>query len=648
MIKKKFYITTPIYYPNAEPHIGSLYTTVLADVISRYQQILGKDVFFLTGTDEHGQKIQETALKAEKSPKSFVDSIIPIFKDTFNAFHIKYSLFMRTTNEDHILVVQKWIHKMIEREHIYKSFYEGWYLSVSESFIQEKDILERDIDGTPLCSISKKRAEWIREEAYFFKLSEFEKPLLDFLDKNPDWIIPFERKNEVVEFIKSGLKDLCISRSKKQLSWGIPFPGDNDFVVYVWADALNNYITGAGYLLDEKKFNEIWPADIQLIGKDILRFHAIFWPAFLMASDLPLPKHLLTHGWILVNNQKMSKSLGNVVNPMDLLNKYGVDRVRYYLTKYIPITQDGSFSDLDLEEKTDHDLSNTFGNLIQRIITLSIKNEYTVVSLEYPLSVKASKIFEESLLMVKEFKKEMDRCYFHIAYTRLMEFLYKVNSYVNDTEPWKVFKNDIEEFKEIVGVCLNSIYTSAVLLSPILVEQLSSVFSQLGIKENNLSIDDILVWNKIFYINNPVIIYPSIIQKKEKNIIKTEKNKMEEKEVKKIINETKEITIDDFTKIEIRVGYILAVEDIQKSDKLYKLTVDFGSEYGKRIICSGVKEYFNKEDILGKKTAFVYNLQKKTLRGVDSQGMILMATNSEKKPTIVQIDISVELGTLLK
>jgi methionyl-tRNA synthetase len=636
---KKFYITTPIYYPNAEPHIGSVYTTLLADVISRFQKLQGNDVFFLTGTDEHGQKIQEAALNKNITPKALVDSIASIFEDTFKHYKLDYSLFMRTTNEDHIKGVQEWIRILIKKGFIYKATYEGWYLTSSESFIAEKDIEERNAEGIPLCPISKKPAQWLQEDAYFFKLSLFEEKLLQFYDNNKDWIIPKERTNEIIEFVKGGLKDLCISRNKKQLSWGIPWPEDDNFVVYVWADALNNYITGIGYPFNMDLLNTIWPADVQLIGKDIFRFHAIYWPAFLMALELPLPKHLLTHGWIMVDNQKMSKSLGNVINPLELINKYGLDRVRYYLTRYMVITQDSSFSYADLEEKTTADLQNTFGNLVQRIVTLALKNGMNVVKpIDHYIIHETNEIKKQSDYMVAQFKMYMEKYEFHMAFQSIMTFLYKVNGYVNMQEPWKKSKTDPEEFKEIITICIHSIMNAAVFLSTVIPSTYKDLLS--FVVGTNVELENIINWNVQYILKEPHILFPTLEKPKEEII---------DQHIKKEIPvmESNMISIDELMKIEIRVGKIINVEDIAKSDKLYKLTVDFGN-YGTRTICSGIKMDFSKEELLNKMCPFAYNLAQRKLMGIESCGMIMMAQNPQGKPTIVMIDPSVEPGTQLK
>ena len=383
MNQEKFYVTTPIYYVTAKPHLGSLYSTLLADVVARWNKLKGKRTFFLTGTDEYGQKVALQAEKAGKQPQEFVDSFIPAYKELWADYEIVYNHFIRTTDEDHVKAVQQWITMLIAKGDIYKAFYEGWYCTHCETFVTEKEIDPQGVygaDSGPACPSCARPTKAVSEETYFFRLSAYQDKLLKFYKENPTFVVPKERLNEVINFVESGLKDLSISRTT--ISWGIPFPGDAKHVTYVWADALNNYITGIGYgnQLREKDFHQWWPADLHILGKDIIRFHAIFWPAFLMASGLPLPKQLLVHGWITVDNQKMSKSFGNVIDPVELLQKYGADQVRYYLVRQMAVNQDGNFSITDLEQRITADLANDLGNLLNRMTALAEKFDAMVIN----------------------------------------------------------------------------------------------------------------------------------------------------------------------------------------------------------------------------------------------------------------------------
>ena len=392
MSKNKFYVTTPIYYVNAAPHLGSLYSTLLADVAARYHRLMGKKVFFLTGTDEHGQKIAESAKKVAKNPKEFVDQFIPVYENMWKMYNIEYTKFIRTTDSYHVQSVQAWLSKLIEQGDIYKGVYTGWYCTPCETFVTEKDQVADAKEVT--CPTCLRPCNEISEECYYFKLSAYQDRLLEFLQNNPDFITPKERANEVISFVKEGLKDLSISRTT--VSWGIPFPGDSKHVTYVWADALNNYITAVGYGTDEQQLHQWWPADLQILGKDILRFHAIYWPAFLMASGLAMPKKLLVHGWIKIGEQKMSKSLGNAVDPKNLADHYGVDQIRYYLTSKMAITQDSQFSVADIEQCINSELADDLGNLLNRCSTLAEKFNYTKIQAPEQWSKQSLELQKES------------------------------------------------------------------------------------------------------------------------------------------------------------------------------------------------------------------------------------------------------------
>jgi methionyl-tRNA synthetase len=483
MSKKNFYITTPLYYPNSKPHIGTLYPTVISDVFSRLMQLYGKNVVFTTGLDEHGQKIQEAAERLEKSPQEFVDEKAVIFKNEWSKWDIEYTAFARTTSESHIKAVQNWIRKLRNDGMIYKAEYEGWYSVSSEEFINERDIAERTSDGIPICPISGKTAIRLKQEAYFFKLSVYQEKLLAFYKKYPNWILPSERAEEVISFVKSGLKDLCISRSKENLQWGIPFPDDDKHVVYVWADALNGYMTSIGYGQEnnEDYFDNTWPADIHVIGKEIVRFHAVYWPAFLIAGGLKLPKSLLVHGWILFDDAKMSKSLGNIVSPEELIKEYGVDKSRYYLIRHIPATRDSSFSFDDFTEKTNAELCNSLGNLVQRILSLIAKVGDPSVSCAF-LSKREKELYESSLKMIEEFEKYVLQRMLHLAYASVWKYINEINAYIHETEPWKLVEKH-SEFNRAASAVLHAIYQIGILVWPVMPKTAEKMFDYIGIFE---------------------------------------------------------------------------------------------------------------------------------------------------------------------
>jgi methionyl-tRNA synthetase len=638
--KNKFYVTTPIYYVTAKPHLGSLYSTILADVAARWNKLQGKKVFFLTGTDEHGQKIAEAAQKAEKSPQEFVDSFIDPYKDMWHRYHIEYNHFIRTTDEYHVKAVQHWIEFLLRKGDIYKSLYQGWYCTPCETFVTEKDIVS---DTTsPACSSCGRPTHQVSEETYFFRLSAYQDKLLQFYQQHPSFIMPKERLTEVVNFVKSGLRDLSISRTT--VTWGIPFPGDSKHVTYVWADALNNYITAVGYGQPgrEQEFNFWWPADLHILGKDIVRFHAIYWPAFLMALDLPLPKHLLVHGWITVNKQKMSKSFGNVVDPEQLLHLYGADQVRYYLVRQMAINQDGDFSDHDLQERITADLANDLGNLLNRMVTLAIKHQQ--VELQAPISWCAKSLIlqQEYYDMIHELQEHMHNYMYHLALAHIWKFIKHVNAYFHAMEPWKLPKDHKAQFGEIVSATAHSLYAIAIALWPVMPVKMEQLLRSLGhqihLGDNIIAKLESLSWHMSFnfQVTGPLFIKPEPIQ--ESMDIKTQ-------EVVPI--QSPSITIDDFTKVELVVGTIEQAQQVPKSNKLLHLQVNFGN-YGMRQILSGIKQSYNPEELIGTQAVFVFNLEPRLMMGLESRGMLLTAEDRDGKVKIIMPSASVPNGTKLR
>lgn len=627
-------MTTPIYYATATPHLGTLYSTVLADIAARWNKIQGKDVFFLTGTDEFGQKVAQAAEKVNKDPKVFVDQFIPAYKALWKKYEIDYSHFIRTTDDYHVKAIQKWLGDLEQKGDIYKGAYEGWYCTPCETYLTEKDFEE----GTknPACVSCERSTQWVSEPCYFFKLSAYQDRLLKFYEDNPNFITPKERFAEVISFVKGGLQDLSISRTT--LSWGVPFPNDKDHVTYVWADALNNYITGIGYGQEgkEEQFKKWWPADMQVLGKDIVRFHAIFWPAFLMASDLPLPKQLLVHGWIKMGDHKMSKSRGNSVDPQELYKEYGPDSVRYYLARQLSIAQDGQFTVADLEQKITSDLANDLGNLLQRMVSLASKNQVTEVTSGQWRDEEID-LQEHAREMIDAFKREMERGYYHMALSHLWKFVNGVNAYFHACEPWKLAKTDQEKFMTVLSATCHSLKIIATMLWPVMPEKTEELFKRLGytFEINGDKVSELIEgkWNKNFKLQTGDALF-----------VKPEPKQQEEPATQK----ESYINIEDFIKVDLRVGTIKECEIVEKSDRLLKSQVDLGPELGIRQIFSGIKEWYKPEELIGKQVIVVANLKPRKMMGEESQGMITLADGDNGKPTLISPVIPLPNGAKLK
>ena len=640
MSKNKFYVTTPIYYVTAAPHLGSLYSTLLADVSARYHKLAGKDVYFLTGTDEHGQKVAEAAQATGKNPKDFADGFIDAYKSVWSRYKIDYNNFIRTTDQYHVKAVQSWISKLIETGDIYKGSYTGWYCTPCESFVTEKDSKETVEEGQALiCPDCSRSTTEVSEDCYFFKLSAYQDRLLEFYEKNPNFITPKERMAEVVSFVKSGLKDLSISRTT--ISWGIPFPGDDKHVTYVWADALNNYITAIGYG-DEKRHNEFakwWPADLQIMGKDIARFHAIYWPAFLMASELAMPKKLLVHGWIQIADKKMSKSLGNAVDPVKLADEYGVDEIRYYLTRKMAITQDSEFKFEDIEQSVNSELANAFGNLVNRMSTLAIKNECQDLKAPEKWSEKSQALQKQCQLMVEEVWNLVEQGMSYRAVARVWDYINLVNAYFHDHEPWKLVKKDKDLFVEVLSATAHSLKNIGILLWPIMPEKMEKMLASLGCtfdpSENYIEGMKDMSWNSSFLIQKIAALFQKteikktdIVENDNKKSQKPQKTEKSEKDKNEYVG------FEDFMKLDIRVGKILECQEVEGSKKLLRSQVDFG-QLGKKQILSGIKEDYNADQMIGKSGIFIVNLKPRKIMGFASEGMMLFAINDKNSCTII-------------
>jgi len=612
---KNIYITTPIYYVNDVAHIGHAYTTIIADMLARYSRLVGYNTFFLTGTDEHGQKIATSAQQRGKTPQEYANEVSGKFKSLWDHFDISYDKFIRTTDEDHKAGVQKAFLKMYEKGDIYKGNYEGHYCVSCETFFTQKQLI--DDEGCPDCG---KPTSIIKEESYFFKLSAYEDKLLALYENNPEFILPKSKAKEIINFVKGGLDDLSISRTS--FDWGVKLPkelNDDKHVMYVWLDALLNYITALGYGSDEKNM-EFWPAKVHLVGKDILRFHAIFWPAFLMSLDLPLPDHIAAHGWWTRDGQKMSKSKGNVVDPKEVADTYGLDAFRYFMLREVPFGQDGDFSKKALIDRINSDLGNDFGNLLNRISGMSGKY------FDFKLTSKdVLKYHKKELDEVDTILANAQELIYSMQLNRYLEDIWKVlfiaNKAIGDYEPWAMMKNSKEEeAMALVALIANIMARVSLLLDSVMPQKVSQIALSLGIKINTDTFNKLIVNKEILddiTITKVDAIFPRIEVEKEQ-----EKQQVKEKE--KIEESDNLITIDQFFQTELKIGTIIEAVEVPKSKKLLKLQVDLG-EGTPRQILAGIKEFYSAESLVGTQACVVANLKPAKLMGLKSEGMLLAA-----------------------
>jgi len=630
----KNYITTPIYYVNGEAHIGHAYTTFIADTLARHSRLIGNETYFLTGTDEHGQKIEEAAKKLEKPTQQFADEISATFRDLWDEFDISYDQFIRTTDAEHKKGVQAAFLKMYENGDIYKDFYEGNYCVSCETFFPESQLM----DGG-CCPDCGRATTILKEESYFFRLSKYEKPLLEYYEAHPEFILPKSRRNEVISFVKGGLNDLSVTRTS--FSWGVHLPeslNEPKHVMYVWLDALMNYVTALGYGTDEAKMG-FWPATTQLVGKDILRFHAIYWPAFLMSLGLPLPKHIGAHGWWTRDGEKMSKSKGNVVDPREVSKHYGVENFRYFMMREVPFGQDGDFSQRALIDRMNSDLSNDLGNLLNRIIGMSEKYSDFVIS-----SIDVEKYHTKELHDAHTILDSLETYLSELQLHRYLEELWKVfsigNKAIEEHAPWvKIKEGRNDEALATVALVANLLAKASVMLNSIMPSTTATIANALGFEITTDSYNR-LILNKglleTFTIKKIPPLFPRVdeplMQEAPKAMIdeapKAEpKPKMEDKK-ETTVSEDGLITIDQFFQTSIKIGTVLDAEEVPKSSKLLKLKVDLGEESPRQIV-AGIREYYSAESLVGTQVCVVANLKPAKLMGLLSEGMILAAKDSE-------------------
>lgn len=627
MDKKTFYITTPIYYPSDRLHIGHAYCTTVADSIARYKRLADYEVLFLTGSDEHGQKIERKAKENGVTPIQYVDKIVDGFKNLWEKLNISHDDFIRTTETRHREVVQSIFQKIFDQGDIYKAAYEGWYCTPCETFWLETKL---ENGNCPDCG---RPVELLKEESYFFKMSKYQDRLLQYIEQNPDFIQPTSRRNEMINFIKGGLEDLCVSRTT--FDWGIPVPFDTKHVVYVWFDALTNYITAAGYLHDRDKFAKFWPADIHLVGKEIVRFHSIIWPIILMALGAELPKMVYGHGWLVVEGDKMSKSKGNVIDPVALIDEFGPDAIRYFLLKEITLGQDGNFSRDAFINRINADLANDLGNLLHRTLSMIGRFNGGVIQAAGKKEAIDAELAQLAHNTAANYEKNMESMEINAALKEIWALVSRSNKYIDETAPWALAKDPAKRARldTVMYNLAEVLRIVTILVSPFMPTTAPKIWAQLGIETAfaDVRLHDAQSWGLLAAgtkVAKPEPIFPRIEIKPEAEVQSAAAPATKVQPAPAADSSQEEITIDDFGKMDLRVAKVLTCEKVKGADKLLQFTVDLGTET--RTVISGIAKHYQPEELVGRNVVMVANLKPAKIRGIESRGMLLSASCEDK------------------